>query len=337
MGGAVDPIERRKASIWWKDLVKLGSNSFFDPFVSSCMFLLRNGYNIPFWDVMWMNGLILKEVFPNLYEASSLKMVSVAAMGGWVDNRWTWGNCGISENRLLEHEVAVEWGIFRGFLEEYGVIGSERDRAEWITPRGEDFSVASCYEKYAFYRIPFGLIGRHNEAKILVWKTDVPFKIKAFGWRLLANRLPTKYLLAIRGNPLSFDASLCSFCKIDPENRDHSFFSCSFVKNIWRDIAVWIGKEGLVEEESYSSFMEWHSFCISKKVLDKKVDIVWLAITWALWLSRNGVCFREEVWSFDNVVWNIKALVWRWSFYGENTHPNYSYYDFVKDPIRFLS
>ncbi|XP_058747171.1 uncharacterized protein LOC131620178 [Vicia villosa] len=141
------------------------------------------------------------------------------------------------------------------------------------------------------------------------WKTDVPFKIKAFGWRLLANRLPTKDLLAIRGIPLSFDASLCSFCKIDSENRDRSFFSCSFVKNIWRDIAVWIGKEGLVEDESHSSFMEWHSFCISKKVLDKKVDIVWLAITWALWLSRNEVCFREEVWSFDNVVWNIKALM----------------------------
>ncbi|XP_058747172.1 uncharacterized protein LOC131620179 [Vicia villosa] len=108
MGGAVDPIERRKASFWWKDLMKLGSNSFFDPFLSSCRFLLRNGYNIPFWDVMWLNGLILKEVFSNLYEASSLKMVLVAAMGGWVDNRWTWGNCGISENRLLEHEVAVE-------------------------------------------------------------------------------------------------------------------------------------------------------------------------------------------------------------------------------------
>ncbi|XP_058783876.1 uncharacterized protein LOC131658621 [Vicia villosa] len=216
-------------------------------------------------------------------------------------------------------------------------MGLEKDGAEWSTSRCDDFSMASCYEEYASYRIPFGPNGRHCEAKKLVWNSDVPFKIKAFGWRLLANRLPTKDLLVLRGIPLSFDASLCSFCKIDPENRDYSFFSCSFVKNIWRDIAVWIGKEGIVEEESLSSFMDWYSFCISKKVLVRKVDIIWLATSWAIWLSRNGVCFREELWNFEDVIWNIKAFVWRWSFCGENTHSNFSYYDFVKDPIRFLS
>ncbi|XP_058750752.1 uncharacterized protein LOC131623747 [Vicia villosa] len=234
-------------------------------------------------------------------------------------------------------EVAINWGVFRELLEECGELGSDRDGAEWLSLRGDDFSVASCYEKYASYRIPFGPVGRHDVAKTLVWKSEVPFKIRAFGWRLLANRLPTKDLLMIRGISLSPEASLCALCKIDPENRDHSFFSCSFVKDIWRDIAMWIGKEGLEEEESHSSFMEWHSFCKSKKVLDRKVDIIWLATSWALWLSRNGVCFREELWSLDNVVWNIKALVWRWSFCGENTHSNFSYYDFVKDPIRFLS
>ncbi|XP_058741973.1 uncharacterized protein LOC131614405 [Vicia villosa] len=250
-------------------------------------FILRNGFNIPFWDVKWLDGMVLKEEFLCLYEASRLKTVSVAAMRGWVDNKWIWWDCGILGNRL--------------------------------------------------YRTPFGPNGRHFEVKNLVWKSVVPFKVKAFWWRLLANRLPTKDLLVLRGIPLSFDMVLCSFCKIDPENQDHSFFGCSFVKNIWRDIAVWIGKDGIGEEESFSSFMDWHSFCKSKKVLVKKVDIIWLATTWSLWLSRNVVCFWEEVWNLDDLIWNIKVLVWRWSFCGENTHSNYSFYDFVKDPIRFLS
>src|SRR4051812_31002205 len=103
-------------------------------------------------------------------------------------------------------------------------MGTDKDGADWVCNRGDGFSVASYYEEYDSYRTPFGPYDRYFEAKKLVWNSDVPFKIKAFGWRLLANRLPIKDLLVHRGIPISFDNSLCSFCKIDLENRDHSFF-----------------------------------------------------------------------------------------------------------------
>ncbi|XP_058733701.1 uncharacterized protein LOC131605347 [Vicia villosa] len=271
-------------------------------------FLTHNGFNTPFWEANWLEGMVLKDEFPDLFEVSRLKGVSVAAMGGWVDSEWRWGDLGIPEDWLDNSLRLADWEKVRTILEAFGNLGEEKDGVEWMPNSSDGFSVASCYEVYASKRILYGPNCRFYEAKGLVWKSEVPFKIKAFGWRLLANRLPTKDLLVLRGVSIPFDNLKCSFCRFHLENRDHSFFACSYVKNIWKEIALWIGKGGIEKEESLSSFMDWHSFCKSKKIDVKKLDMVWLATAWSIWLGRNGVCFREEDWNFDDLVWNIKIL-----------------------------
>lgn len=65
----------------------------------------------------------------------------------------------------------------------------------------------------------------------------------------------------------------------------------------------------------------------------RKLDFVWFATLWSLWGIRNGICFRQEDWNVNNTVWNIKLLVWRWSFCGKISHPNYSFYEFCMDPF----
>lgn len=95
--------------------------------------------------------------------------------------------------------MLVEWGMLRGSLEAFKELGVDKDEVEWILNREEGFKVASCYEVYASKRIMSGPNCRFHEAKGLVWKSDVSFKIKAFGWRFLANRLPTKDILVIKG------------------------------------------------------------------------------------------------------------------------------------------
>lgn len=54
-----------------------------------------------------------------------------------------------------------------------------------------EFMVASCYAHYAAFRVPLGSPNRYNLTLGLVWKLEVTFKIKAFDWRLLVNRLPS--------------------------------------------------------------------------------------------------------------------------------------------------
>ncbi|XP_058749849.1 uncharacterized protein LOC131622838 [Vicia villosa] len=253
-------------------------------------------------------------------------------MGGWGNGGWIWGDFGLEGNN---HSVDV--GELRNFVDGSEGRNEGRDGVEWFYNEETDFSVASCYSFLLKRLTPFGPPNKSDEAFGLLWKLEVPFKIKAFGWRLFLNRLPTKDLLLLRGISLPLDNIACSFCGVDLEKCRHTFFVCGVVKRIWNDIASWVGMGNMVEDECLPSFMEWHSFFIFKKVKRCKLGVVWLAVTWCLWLARNGACFRNDGWSVNNIVWNIKFTVWRWSFCGIITVTNYNFYDFCKDPLLFLS
>ncbi|XP_058783485.1 uncharacterized protein LOC131658173 [Vicia villosa] len=326
------------SSVWWKDLISIGNISVEDPLVVNSRIAIGNGCTTPFWESCWIDDLTLKVRFPRLYSVSSLKRVAVACMGGWVDGIWKWGNFGVSTGEEAVPEVGSEMDLLSSLL-----LGREgpkegRDKIKWSGTGDGVFSVASCYDFIAGFSYPRGPLNRFEGAKDLIWKIQVPFKIKAFGWRLLINRLPTKDLLAYRGVNLSIDNSFCAFCGVIPESCEHSFFKCDKAKLVWREIAVWIGKpENGAEEECLASFMDWYLFCKKKKVKEGKCGVIWLAILWIFWLTRNGFCFRNEGWVVDNTVWNIKSLLWKWSFCGEITHPIYSFYEFTKDPLLFLS
>ncbi|XP_058725467.1 uncharacterized protein LOC131596741 [Vicia villosa] len=326
-----------KFSFWWKDIQKIISYSFRDPLVDSCRFSVHNGFATLFWEARWLNVTSLKDLFPDLYGISRLKFVSVAAMGGWKDGVWVWGDLGVSELEMGELGLEADFAVLLGLVEGFKGWKGGKDSIEWDYSEDKDFTVASCYTFYNNLRIHHGPPNRNDEAFGLLWKLDVPFKIKAFGWRLFLDRLPVKDLLKIRGITIPLDDLNCFFCGNWLESSSHLFFSCLVVKNIWSEIANWVGKGDRVESECLSNFMDWHLFFHSKKVKHRKLGVVWLATTWTIWLVRNGACFQKEVWNVNNIVWNAKHLAWRWSFCGKITHPNYSFYEFCKDPLHFLS
>ncbi|CAI8590076.1 unnamed protein product [Vicia faba] len=137
-----------------------------------------------------------------------------------------------------------------------------------------------CFVPRSFSpKIPFGPHDKFDKAFQLVWKMGVPYKIKAFGWMLLINRLPTKDLLSIRGISFPIDSQKCISCGNADETLDHSFLFCYVIILVWRDIAEWIGFSDFPEIESKGSFMKWYKFCKLKKVKKEKEGCDWLAIT----------------------------------------------------------
>ncbi|XP_058746298.1 uncharacterized protein LOC131619191 [Vicia villosa] len=205
-----------------------------------------------------MEGDSLRNVYPELYEVSLLKAVSIGAMGGWIDGNWLWGDLGISESLLVESGLLGKYTLLRdSLLHSNGpmeVLG--KDEVMWIGGDSLDFTVASCYDFYERDLIPFGPYFKFDEAYRHFWKAEVPFKIKPFGWRLLLDRLPTKELLVFRGISIPLDKLMCTFCGYGVENRNHFFFCCRVVKDIWFEIALWVGKSVSAEGECLSNFMD---------------------------------------------------------------------------------
>ncbi|XP_058733713.1 uncharacterized protein LOC131605365 [Vicia villosa] len=241
---------------------------------------------------------------------------------------------------MIAANLLPSFMALRTFLEAFGDLNGEKDTVDWKPVLDKGYSVASFYASYALSRIPYGPLNRHDEALEWIWKMAVPFKMNAFGWRLLVNRLPTKDLLLRRGISLSSSSSShsnCIYCELHKEDRDHMFFGCSVIILVWKEIVLWVDFPGRFEDLCISSFMDLYTWSCVKRIKDGKLGVLWLATSWIIWLTRNEFCFRNEIWNISNIVWNIKILVWRWSFFGDIAHPNIRFYDFVKDPLSFMS
>lgn len=112
-------------SWWWKDILKIHSTSTFsplsphDPIVGGCKFIIHNGFHTPFWYAIWLDDTPLHETFPVLFGLSSLKNVSVAAMGGWRDGVWWWGDLGIPGFLEKDPVLSVLLSTLKGRLENF--------------------------------------------------------------------------------------------------------------------------------------------------------------------------------------------------------------------------
>ncbi|XP_058732731.1 uncharacterized protein LOC131604302 [Vicia villosa] len=165
----------------------------------------------------------------------------------------------------------------------------------------------------------------------LFWNSLVPFKIQIFMWRVCIDRLPTKDSLSKRGVLDISSNLLCEFCKIHLETSTHFFFLCNVVKALWRRIYLWLG------EDLPFSLAKFFDFgIIQEKVKNvksrKKINSIWIATAWSLWIMRNAMIFDKVAYSFDKVFYNIMFLSWSW-LDSSNSLLSCSFYDWYKLPL----
>ncbi|XP_058754722.1 uncharacterized protein LOC131627879 [Vicia villosa] len=210
------------------------------------------------------------------------------------------------------------------------------DSVLWLLDIEGKFTVRSCYGSLIRRQIPYGPEGEFDKALKLVWKMKVPMKSKAFGWRSFINKLPTRGALFRKGVIPSPNV-VCAFCRGIEETTVHLLLSCHCVDLVWRDIAEWIGFDNFKAGDIKESFLRWYNFSRKARVRKGKEGVVWLAVVWHIWLVRNGIVFRGDSWNISDIVWGVKALVWRWSFVGKIMQFNCNFYEFSRDPIFYLS
>ncbi|KAE9597769.1 putative reverse transcriptase zinc-binding domain-containing protein [Lupinus albus] len=68
----------------------------------------------------------------------------------------------------------------------------------------------------------------------IVWDSWTPLKIRLLAWRIILDRLPSKWNLVKRsGNFLGNDV-MCVWCQTQAETLNHLLFPCHFSYQIWQ-------------------------------------------------------------------------------------------------------
>ncbi|XP_058725579.1 uncharacterized protein LOC131596860 [Vicia villosa] len=310
-----------KDSKWWRDVLSID--------------ILRDNSEEGFSSCLGNQSL--RTTFPDLFDLSTNRYASVGDIVEWENGtpRWKFENlleCG--SYFQVVHTVgglqSANWQQFLDIVNAYLLDSSAEDSFVW-TPRQDGvFTVASVAVLQEEHK-EFAWGSDINRRLNIMWKSSVPLKIKIFAWRLLISRLPLKDMLVLRGMVANIIDPKCPFCDMHEESLDHLFFLCQASKNIWDKVLAWIG---------FSSGSFWEVFLglddiqlkVTNSHIRNKVNVIWLATTWSLWLMRNDNVFNNVPFSFETVFNRIVFLSWRWSECSFLL-PRSSFYDWYKLPL----
>ncbi|XP_058746830.1 uncharacterized protein LOC131619786 [Vicia villosa] len=324
-------------STWWSDVTKAEYRHSGKDFLSGCNFKVGNGSAVSFWNAAWLKDSSLNSLYPNLHNLSSKKFMSVTEAGKEVEEQWIWGDFGLVQPLYIADTASLE--DLKRSVQEVTVCSDRSDSVTWRKNPAEGYTVK---EGYGFCFTPPEVNDHVGEAARLkvferLWRIKIPFRIRAFGWRCIWNRIATKDNLAKRGIVSNPSDISCCFCSFHEESIHHILLSCPSAKKIWEDVGDWFGVSAVSDLSLSYSFNFWFEFFSSKKVKPGKEGFIWMVVCWNIWNARNEIIFKNQTVSLSDLRWNIKIKAWKWLMVGDITHTNSNFYNFCKDPFSYLT
>ncbi|PWA93476.1 RNA-directed DNA polymerase, eukaryota, Reverse transcriptase zinc-binding domain protein [Artemisia annua] len=191
---------------------------------------IYRGTQTLFWKDNWLNNLgPLKECFPRLFALERFKDCLVADRwvleeGVW-RGKWDW-------NRQPSGRADGDLTKLVTDLNGFTLDEAQDDRWEWTLTSSRKFTVASLC-----HAIQLKMNLNDASAPPFTWNSWVPRKVNVCAWRVTMDRLPTRLNLCQRG--IDLPTSVCLFCGLSNESRDHCFFLCPKVKVVWLKFWSW--------------------------------------------------------------------------------------------------
>lgn len=91
------------------------------------------------------------------------------------------------------------------------------------------------------------------------------------------------------------------------------FFFLFLVFQVWRRIYKWLNMSFQFELDiSNTNYSSFSNMLIASRVQKNFRLLVWLAVSWIVWLSKNEVAFQETIFRIVEVVDRTKVLTWNW-------------------------
>jgi len=98
---------------------------------------------------------------------------------------------------------------------------------------------SSVYSTKSAYRLLLTTNSQLPEANIYktIWNLNIPPRAVIFSWRLLKDRLPTRYNLLRRN--VSISDQVCPLCGYYQEEAGHLFFNSKLTSGLWWESLRW--------------------------------------------------------------------------------------------------
>lgn len=154
-----------------------------------------------------------------------------------------------------------------------------QDEIFWGWTNNGFFSVKSTYEHLT--RSDTG------DSYKMIWKAQIPYKIKIFLWLLAKGATLTKDNMRKRkwtGDPT------CRFCDA-VETTNHLFFQCPTAKVVWGIVATCMGANTV--PSNLNQYWNWIKLSIPDG--NQFYTFGLAAISWAIWKARNKACFEFKL------------------------------------------
>ncbi|GKA00426.1 RNA-directed DNA polymerase, eukaryota, reverse transcriptase zinc-binding domain protein [Tanacetum coccineum] len=234
---------------------------------------VNNGASTKFWYETWVNNSPLQHQYPRLFRLALNKECSIRDC--W-NNGWSleWSRP-ISSGTNANNIAALY-----SQLANYSLNDSE-DVWSWSIGKSS-FTVKTTREHIDQRYLP-------NDGMETRWNRFLPKKINIFIWRVLRDRLPTRWNLSRKG--IDVDSLSCPFLMLwNLETIQHSMWFCSLATTVWHRIFVWlhISPPNLSNlQDLYSWIDDLHISSSRKIILETICDVV----LWTLWNFRNETIF----------------------------------------------
>ncbi|KAM2004953.1 hypothetical protein FF1_000090 [Malus domestica] len=289
-GWDANPPRRGSSRCPWSE-ISAGSPSF----LPSCKFVLGNGERLRFWEDGWLEGGLLKDIFPRLFMLSTTKNLSISRLTVHSLQSVSW-NFDFRRN-LRDSEIEEVAGLLQK-VEAVRLCLSRADRRRWILEGSGQFT---CKSYFSFLR------NNDSVHQFLpspqIWKAKVPPKVKVLVWLVALRKVNTCDQIQRRMPYTCFSPHWCVLCKSGEESVNHVFLHCPYSIQLWWNLlkevgAVWVIPKGCFELLS----TEFDALGKGRKAKSLWGSLL-MALFWNIWRERNKRVFEdymgvevEELW-----------------------------------------
>ena len=285
---------------------------------SSLKSKIRDGMSTLFWHDVWINDTPLAQQFPRLFLLEEFKNVVVGDRWNGSSFSWNW-------RRPLRGGIEDDqYNRICDIVKQVTIVQSD-DSWRWCCDTMDSFSVNGLRKHLDCLSLPSHYLATR-------WNKIVPRKVNIHVWRLIKDRLPTRFNLWFRG--IDNVSLICPMCSNGLESIYHTMYECIIAIKVWKSVAKWLDLNLPFQLPP----IEFLDFVNSQGNFHKAKDILFTVIYtawWELWRFRNESIFRpgkkRDVGMVDSII--HFSYIWYQNRYKKASMRRD---DWFKNPLLFI-